>query len=72
MARDAAQTYIGRNWQPVPLPAQSKAPKIPGWPERIFTADDFDPAGNVGIKMGAPSGGLVDVDRFELIDLVAK
>lgn len=61
-ARQAAAGYISRGWQPVPLPAGSKAPTRPGWQRGGFTASDFDPTGNVGLLLGDASGGLVDVD----------
>lgn len=62
----AATDYQSRGWQPVPLPARSKAPVLPGW-QRLRTSPDqlpalFDGAGGVGLLLGAPSGGLVDVD----------
>lgn len=61
-AREAAKNYLARGWQVVPLPARSKAPKIPNWQNAGFAPGDFDPNGNIGILLGKLSGGLVDID----------
>jgi len=61
-ARQAADDYARRGWQAVPLPPCSKAPTRAGWQRGGFTPADFDPAGNVGLLLGAPSRGLVDID----------
>jgi len=64
---DIALGYIQRGWAPVPIPYREKSPGFHGWqnlrltaataPER-FTA----PQQNVGVVLGAASGGLYDVD----------
>jgi hypothetical protein len=60
-ARAWARKYIERGWAVVRL--KGKAPFDAGWQKRTYTEADFtDPKLNVGVKMGAPSGGLVDVD----------
>ncbi len=64
---DTALAYIRRDWSPIPLPARSKAPVVEGWPELRLTAET---AGehfngkpqNIGVLLGEPSGGLIDVD----------
>jgi hypothetical protein len=66
-ARDAARDYLARGWWPLPLPAGAKAPALRGWQDLRLTeselAERFDGgAGNVGVLLGEPSGGLVDVD----------
>ena len=66
-ALDAATEYNDRGWQPLPVPARSKAPNMEGW--QNFRCDE-DGLGhhfngedqNVGVLLGNPSGGLVDVD----------
>jgi DNA polymerase I-like protein with 3'-5' exonuclease and polymerase domains len=53
---------------PVPVPFRSKRPILPDWQDLRPTLADLDrlfPAGtplNVGVLLGAPSGGLVDAD----------
>src|SRR6185437_4164766 len=58
--------YIGRGWVPVLVRARSKAPTTVGWQNARPTAFNVDEhvaqGGNVGILLGAPSGGLVDID----------
>lgn len=61
-AREAASDYIGRGWAPVPVQAKSKGPRVFGWQNRNFAPADFPIGGNVGMKLGTCSGGLVDVD----------
>ena len=67
-ARDAAARYLGQGWAPIPLPPRSKDPGRKDWQDLRPTAADLDalfPAGverNVGLLLGEPSGGLVDVD----------
>ena len=57
-----ARRYVSRGWAVVPLPPRQKAPRIRSWQKRMFTADDFTDGANIGVKLGEPSGGLVDVD----------
>lgn len=61
-ARDAARQYIARGWSVVDVPARAKAPTRHDWQHARLTADDIDPAGNIGLLLGEPSGGLTDVD----------
>ncbi len=63
---DAARTYLRRGYMPVPIPAGQKGPRLKGW-QRLRLAEDDLPAhfkgrGNIGLLLGEPSGGLVDVD----------
>ncbi len=62
----AAQEYFNRGWQPIPVPPREKAPVLKGWQNRRFTSDELDEYfrgdGNVGIILGKPSGGLIDID----------
>ena len=69
-ARQAAAEYIARGWAVVPVPRQSKHPVRRGWQKGGFTADDVNSSGNVGILLGAPSGGLIDVD-LDAVESVA-
>ena len=61
-----AQRYLHRNWQVVPIPARSKNPGYVGWESTRITYDQvakrFKPDSNIGLVLGEPSGGLVDVD----------
>jgi len=63
---DAARSYLSRGWIPVPIPAGKKGPVRKGWERLRPNAEDlpalFAGEGNLGLLLGAPSGGLVDVD----------
>ena len=61
-SREAAAVYIARGWPPVPIPARQKGPRIAEWQKGGFAPSDIDPAGNVGVILGEPAHGLVDVD----------
>ena len=58
--------YLNRGWAPLPVPYKSKSPKMPDWPNFRLAHSDvaalFEDQVNVGILLGDPSGGLVDVD----------
>jgi hypothetical protein len=49
-------------WSVLPIPKGSKAPEIKDWVNRTFDVGDFDPDSNIGVRLGAPSGNLTDVD----------
>ena len=64
---DAAQEYVSRGWQPIPVPHRSKKPVLNGWPDLRLSAADlarhFDGRpSNLGVLLGVPSGWLVDAD----------
>lgn len=62
---DAATLYHSRGWVPIPIPRGSKAPTFPGWQRvtRDTALSRFNgEAVNIGILLGEPSGGLVDLD----------
>lgn len=65
-ARAAAREYLSREWSPIPVPSGSKRPILPAWQQLRVVEADIDPlfagAVNVGLLLGEPSGGLVDVD----------
>ena len=62
-----ARSYLKRGWEPVPVKRMGKTPQHAGWLERTIDSSnvgDFFKGedGNVGVKLGAPSNGLADVD----------
>ena len=63
---DAARAYRKRGWMPVPIPAGQKGPRISSWQNLRLSEDElpqhFNCTGNIGLLLGEPSGGLVDVD----------
>ncbi len=65
-ALGAAQFYIRENWCVVPLPYRSKAPVLRGWQNLRLRENELDRhfsnRCNLGLLLGEPSGGLVDVD----------
>jgi hypothetical protein len=75
----AAATYLDCGWQPVPVRFRTKQPMVPNWPS---FRPDRDALGqhfggelvNVGVLLGEPSGGLVDVDLDcpEALDLAPR
>lgn len=60
----AAQTYLARGWSPTPVEQRTKAPLLREWPRRRLQLADLELFAdrNVGLVLGAASGGLVDVD----------
>ncbi len=67
-----ALNYISRGWSPIPIPHKEKGPRIQRWTDlRInegqadiyFDRQDL----NIGVLLGEPSGGLVDVD-FDTVE----
>ena len=63
----AARDYTSRGWSVIPIPFRQKAPTFRGWTEirpgeldlpRLFNGG----SANIGVLLGKPSGGLVDVD----------
>jgi hypothetical protein len=63
---DYAQKYYSRGWMPIPIPHGSKNPNRKGWQNDRWSRDDlprcFNNGQNLGLLLGKPSGGLVDVD----------
>ncbi len=62
----AARAYLRRGYMPVPIPPGQKGPCTKGW-QRLRLAEaelpaHFNGRGNIGLLLGEPSGGLVDVD----------
>jgi len=64
--RQAAKDYRGRNFAVVPVPSKQKGPVVTDWPNlRIHEKDledYFSMNSNIGLILGDPSGGLVDID----------
>lgn len=66
MIPEIASDYLNRGWQPIPVRIRTKAPVRRRWQTLRLRQDQLaeylaDPC-NVGIILGEPSGGLVDVD----------
>ena len=61
-ARQAAERHISGGWAIVPVPPGEKGPRIGDWLNKTFTAEDVRPGDNLGLKCGAVSGHLVDID----------
>jgi hypothetical protein len=62
----AARELLRLGWCVVPIPRGMKAPVIRGWQDLRLTpeqlANHFSENSNIGVVLGEPSGGLVDVD----------
>ncbi len=62
----AARNYIRSGWFPVPAPQGKKNPNTERWQELRLTEADlpvyFRNGENIGLLLGAPSKGLVDID----------
>jgi DNA polymerase I-like protein with 3'-5' exonuclease and polymerase domains len=67
-AQQAAPFYLSRGFKPLPIPFGKKGAVLERWEAMRPTADDLPglfPEGqrlNIGLLLGEPSGGLVDVD----------
>jgi hypothetical protein len=61
-AREHVKRYLGLGWKPIPIPAGEKGPRVPKWQNTDFAENDFAENDNIGIRLGEPSGGLVDID----------
>lgn len=63
---DCADDYLLRGWRPIPIPHGSKNPNRKGWQKERWSRDElphcFNNGQNIGLLLGEPSGGLVDVD----------
>ena len=63
----AAERYVRRGFAVVPIPHGKKSPILEGWEGLRLTTDELSKhfngkPQNVGLLLGNPSGGLVDVD----------
>jgi putative DNA primase/helicase len=66
-AAHIALGYTKRGWNPVPVPYKTKVPVGQEWQRRVIRDVDvprFFNGGpqNIGVQMGASSGGLTDID----------
>lgn len=66
-ALDIALDYIGRGWNPVPVPHRKKKPIGDEWQLRIIDASNAaqhfnGQAMNIGVVLGPSSHGLTDID----------
>src|ERR1700739_3509626 len=64
---EIAIAYIKRGWNPLPIPYKSKKPTINGWQNLRIGENDAPKffngsAENIGLQLGATSGGLTDFD----------
>jgi hypothetical protein len=59
-------TYQRLGWELKPVPVGQKACWLKGWPDLRASPDELqrhvDQGGNVGVRAGRASGGLVDID----------
>ncbi len=63
----AAERYVGQGFAVVPVPHGKKGPNLEGWEGLRLTPDELPEyfngkPQNIGLVLGRPSGGLVDVD----------
>jgi hypothetical protein len=63
---EAARNYLARGWEIVPIKPRSKQPRMKDWPNTHIALREvsrhFRGGDNIGLLLGAASGGLVDVD----------
>ena len=64
---EAAREYLARGWLPIPVEFRCKKPSVANWPNlRLSDSGLHDlfrmGPSNLGLLLGEPSGGLVDVD----------
>jgi hypothetical protein len=64
---DAAAAYVARGMAPIPVPHGQKTPCLKGWPDLRLAETELpayfgDGPQNIGVLLGEPSGGVVDVD----------
>jgi hypothetical protein len=66
MIHEIAHQYLARGWAVIPISAGTKRPVLAAWQKLRLTADQissyFKADSNIGVLLGEPSGGLVDVD----------
>ena len=73
----AARDYIERGWAPVPVPFRTKGPLLEEWQNTRVdaeTAPNFFNSGlqNIGIILGAASGGLHDLGPRALYEFLRE
>jgi Bifunctional DNA primase/polymerase, N-terminal len=64
--RRAVRKYIEQEWRVVPVPQREKSPRLRNWQKQRLDETDvpnyFGEDQNVGILLGEPSNGLIDID----------
>ena len=71
----AARDYLERGWRPIPVPFRTKGPLLEDWQTLRISAETaptyFNGAPqNIGVILGAASGGLCDLD-LDCLEAVA-
>ena len=66
-ALGAAESYVRRGFAVIPVPHGKKGPNLEGWEGLRLSLDELPDhfngkPQNIGLVLGEPSGGLVDVD----------
>ena len=69
--KEAAQFYIDKGWQVVPLSKGSKACTDPDWMELIFTSDMFREGENIGLR-SVEGLVVIDIDSIEAVSFADK
>lgn len=54
--------YLAEGWSVLPIPKGEKGPRVPNWQHTTFTEADFAEDDNIGVRLGEPSGNLIDID----------
>ena len=58
--------YVQSGFAPVPIPKGEKGPRLRDWPKLRLSEGDishyFPNGANIGLLLGEPNGGIVDVD----------
>jgi len=72
---DIAKDYISRGWSPIPIPHKAKGPIGKNWQRLKVTLENVTShfnggEQNIGVHLGAKSGGLTDID-FDCKEAVA-
>lgn len=64
MLQDTVTYYKSLGWATIRIEPCGKAPVNSGvsWSDRIDGPTDFHDGENIGVRLGAPSGGLIDID----------
>ena len=73
----AARDYIERGWAPIPVPFRTKGPLLDEWQTLRINAETapnfFNGAPqNIGIILGAASGGLCDLGPRALYEFLRE
>src|SRR5215212_925168 len=65
-SQQAAKRYMGEGLATIPVPAGEKNPNRPSWQHERHAVEAitalWNNGQNIGVLLGEPSGGLIDVD----------